>query len=238
MTRPPVIITRALPGAAETEARLISEGYTPCLSPALELAGLEQADFEDATFGQIIFTSANAVRFYCEASDARDKIAWCVGPATARAAKEAGFSDIRIGPGNGDQLAELILSDPASADSPLLHVANDAAAGKIVSTLTAAGRDATFIPLYTTRTTTALSPDAARLIAARNPVLVLAHSAKGAAAFNVLISDAPIDHCIIVAISDAAATPLKGRGARAIIIASEPNEDALFQALDAACLSL
>lgn len=238
MTRPPVIITRAMPGAAETEARLVSTGYMPCLSPALELLGLPEPEFEDTAFGQIIFTSANAVRFYCETSDARDKVAWCVGPSTARAAEEAGFGDIRIGPGNGDQLTELILSDTTSADTPLLHVANDAAAGKIVSALNAAGRQASFVPLYTTQTAKALSPAAAQLIESQQPALILIHSAKGAATFHSLLGNQSLTPFTIVAISEAAAAPLKGHGARALIIASAPTEDALFEALDTACLSL
>lgn len=238
MTELQVIITRALPGAAETASRLLEEGYAPLLSPALELIRIPVPDFDDSGFPQIIFTSANGVRFFCDASSSRDKIAWCVGPSTARAATKAGFEDVRQGLGNGQQLAKMILEDPASADTPLLHVANDAAAGKIVRTLNAEDRNATFAALYSTRTAASLCSIAKEVIASPDPCIILIHSAKGAAAFNELLEGAPISNCTIVAISDAAVTPLKGKGARAIILAATPNEDALFHALDTARLSL
>lgn len=238
MVAPAIIITRALPGAAETASRLLEAGHAPLLSPALELIRLPVPDFDDSGFPQIIFTSANGVRFFCDASPNRDKIAWCVGPSTARAAKQAGFRDVHQGQGNGEQLSKLILADPASSRSPLLHVANDAAAGKIVRALNANDREATFAALYTTRTADALTGAAKDVLMGSDRCIILIHSAKGAAAFSELLDGASLSACTIVAISGAAAQPLKGKGARAIILAATPNEDALFHALDAACLSL
>ncbi|MGH1422852.1 MAG: uroporphyrinogen-III synthase [Hyphomonas sp.] len=238
MTKAQVIITRALPGAADTASRLLEEGYTPLLSPALELIRIPVPNFDDSDFPQIIFTSANGVRFFCDASSNRNKIAWCVGPSTARAARNAGFTDVREGAGNGEQLAALILADPDSATTPLLHVANDAAAGKIVRTLNANDRKATFAALYTTRTASCLPSTTTDAMSGASRIIVLIHSAKGATAFSELIEGKSLANCIIVAISDVAVTPLKGKGASAIIIAATPNEDALFQALDTACLSL
>ena len=82
----PVIVTRAEPGASETMARLAAMDVTPIASPMLSLARLK-ADLPDLSAVQhLVFTSANGVRFFTEASTLRAAKAWCVGPSTAAAA--------------------------------------------------------------------------------------------------------------------------------------------------------
>lgn len=231
----PVIVTRAEPGTSETMARLQAAGYRAIASPMLDLARLN-VDLPDLSgIRHLVFTSANGVRFFAEATDARGAKAWCVGPSTAAAVREAGFADVHEGRGDAADLAAGMLAVLPKGTAGVLHVANEAAAGDLVATLRAGGIPADFLALYETRPADELSPEADAVLAA-GPACVLIHSAKGAAAFAWAAGT--LDQAVIIAISEAAARPLQGREVAALHVAAAPNEDALLDALAVAAGSL
>ena len=166
-----------------------------------------------------------------------DLTTWCVGPATADAAEAAGFQRIVRGDGNSDELARLILSSECTEDG-FLHIANSAAAGNLVAQLSAAKCDARFLALYETVPASALQADAVQTLRSGSGAVVLVHSAKAADVFAALSESIPMVTNICVAISEAAAAPLKSLQARALISAVRPNEDALMEALLMACKEL
>ena len=238
MTQTPglaVIVTRTQPGADETAAGLTERGYRAILSPMLEIVptGLDPAAL--AGVRDLILTSANGVRaFAASGAPATGRTAWCVGPSTASAAREAGFSRVVEGDGDAEDLARMIIGARSEVAGPMLHIANDAAAGNLVATLKQAGLEARFAAAYRTEPATTLSAPALEALTA-GPVLLLVHSAKGAAALAQ--SGAKLDRATIVAISPAAAAPLKGLQFAGLHIAARPNEDALMATLAEAAAS-
>lgn len=226
----PVIVTRAEPGASETMARLKAMGLTAMAAPMLALAPLDVALPDLSDVQHLVFTSANGVRFLAGASGLRSAKAWCVGPSTAEAAREAGFADVHEGAGDAVDLAADLLSALPEGTRGVLHVANEAAAGDLVARLKAGGIPADFLALYETRPADELPTDVEAMLAA-GPACVLVHSAKAAAAFAWAAG--ALDQAIIVAISEAAARPLLGREVAAIHIADAPNETALLATLAA-----
>lgn len=231
-----VIVTRAQPGADETAAHLAELGYKAILSPMLKIAdtGLDRAALESVT--ELVFTSANGVRAFLTAGAGTEGFtAWCVGPATSAAAREAGFAIIVEGDGDADDLARLILTARSELAGPLLHIANDAAAGNLVATLKAAGLDARFEAAYRTQAEPSLNADALSALV-QGPAIVLVHSAKGATALAA--SGAPLERAGIVAISENAAAPLEARANAGLWIAARPNEAALMAALHDAAATL
>ncbi|MGE6699614.1 uroporphyrinogen-III synthase [Hyphomonas sp. NPDC076900] len=225
-----VIVTRTQPGADETAASLIRRGYRALLSPMLQIipCGLDPAALNGVR--DLIFTSANGVHaFAASGTPAEGLTAWCVGPSTAAAAaRETGFSKVVEGDGDAEDLARLILTARAEISGPLLHIANDAAAGNLVATLKDAGLPARFAAAYRTEPAPALSAPA--LAALKDgPALLLVHSAKGAAA--IVQTGVKLDHAVVVAISAAAAAPLQGIPLAGLHIAGRPNEDALMASL-------
>lgn len=225
-----VIVTRTLPGARDTADHLARLGFKPILSPMLSIVetGLDPAALSGIR--HIVFTSANGVR----PLGAAGLTVWCVGPSTAEAARKAGFDRVIEGDGNADDLARLILS--ARPEGPLLHIANEAAAGELVAALKAGGLDARFAAPYRTDPATSLAPEAAAALASGTPLIVLLHSAKAAAAFAALHQN--LNHAAIVAISAAALAPLKERAGLGTWIAERPNEDSLMDALGLAARAL
>ena len=231
--RPGILVTRASPGAEETAERLEVLGYRPVLSPAISIVSLSPQPAVDLSgVDGLVFTSANGVRAFAEVSEDRSRRAWCVGPATEAAAGEAGFADTRCAHGDADMLVEFILARPAGKGT-LLHVANDAATGKVVERLNAAGRSARFLALYTTQPTAELSPEVIAAFRSGKIQGVLVHSAKGADAF-VGLADAfglDLSTVCLLAVSERATGSARNLHWKKVHIAGAPNESALLNAL-------
>ncbi len=231
MSEPAVIITRAQPGAAATAARVSHLGLRAIESPALHLRLTDPVpDLPLESCAGVLFTSANGVRFFLEVSGRRDLTAWCVGPSTSAAAKEAGFADVHNADGNSEDLAALVtrLSNPAGGH--LVHIANTAAGDILQSELSRAGFDVRFVGLYAPEDAEHLSDKARAVLSAEKSVCVLIHSAKGAASFAKLCAPFTSIQITFICVSDKAAGPISHLGA--VEVADRPNEDALLQKLE------
>ncbi|PST17303.1 uroporphyrinogen III synthase [Mesorhizobium plurifarium] len=109
-----VLVTRPRPTAERTAARLGSMGHEAVILPLMQaqhLAGAVRAALSEP-HQAIAVTSAEAVRVLGSlGSGLEQHLAtplFAVGEATARAAGDLGFTDIRIGPGTGEGLAETV----------------------------------------------------------------------------------------------------------------------------------
>jgi len=245
MAKLPVLVTRAHPGGLETAARLEAIGFEPVLCPALELVARPDVPLDIAGAAGLIFTSANGVRFFTERARTCTLKAWCVGPATLRAALNAGFERAVSADGNAQDLAQLISSEASAADGPLVHVANTAAAGHLAETLQGRGFDIRFAPIYETRDIEDVPTHGAhdyerarKLISGSAPVVILIHSAKGADAFRAFLHDADMKGKYLVAVSKAAAAPLQPFPFEQTAIADRPNEDRLIHTLESLASAL
>ena len=235
----PIIVTRAEPGASETGARLRVMGLTPVLAPMLTLVPREHEPLPNLeNISGLVFTSANGVRVFAGRSQARELPAWCVGPATAAAARTEGFSQVHESTGNALDLARYISANTQIDDRPLLHIANRAAAGTLKSELEAAGFRVIFAPLYEMRPAKALPSAVDQMLAGNQTAILLIHSQKGASAFAALMPPRSGSSLLVIAISDLACEPLKVLPLRSIHIAEAPNEDGLFSALHAGIATL
>ncbi|MEM7640605.1 MAG: uroporphyrinogen-III synthase [Pseudomonadota bacterium] len=235
----PIIVTRAEPGASATVAQLEDRDMAVIRAPALALEQHSDIALPDIqSLAGLVFTSANGVRVYATRRADRSLTAWCVGPATAEAARTAGFSDIRESAGNAVDLAHFIAEHTRPAEHPLLHVANEAATGTLKRTLTELGFRTLFAPLYTMRPAETLPAEITELIASDIPAILLVHSAKGAAAMADLVEPDDLKAWTLVAISDQAAQPLVNFVPTAPFLADAPNEAGLMRALTRALATL
>lgn len=232
MSAVPVIITRAQPGTDQTASAVAELGLMPVLSPMLDLQRDPDVPLPDPTsVSGLVFTSANGVRFYAEAEPARDLPVWCVGPATATEAKQAGFGTVHESAGDSIALARFIAARSSPSDRPLLHVANSAATGDLARTLGNLGYTSMFAPLYRAVPATSLTDEVLECLAGPGPAILLIHSRKGAEAFIAAAKNQKRHHLHVVAISERAAAPLNSADMQTISIALAPNEDALLAAL-------
>lgn len=226
-----IIVTRSEPGAGETAYRLAALGFMPVLSPMLRLQTTGESLPELGGVQGLIFTSANGVRFFCDQSDRRDLVAWCVGPATCDAAVHAGFANCRNADGDGAGLADHVAAHSSPQVGRFVHIANAAARGDVAARLRTAGFEVVFARIYEAVAADALPPSVHAALAGDQASILLVHSAKGAAALAALVRDIDLSRHGLAAISLAAARPLAGRRFAAVAIANAPNEDALVAEL-------
>lgn len=232
MKPPQILVTRAQPGADQTAERLSGLGYDPILSPAIDLRPVKPAPKIDMAGVQgLIFTSANGVLFFAKECTDRTARAWCVGPATLEAAQLEGFRDAVSAHGNSDDLLALIAANADPSAGKLVHIANTAAAGTLVTGLAALGFRATFIGLYSPRQAEAFSEPARHALTRKRVQAVLFHSEKGAAAFARHAIAMDLSETVAVSVSEKAAGPVSHLTWKSSQIAAAPNETALINAL-------
>ncbi len=235
----PILITRAEPGASQTEARIAALGLHAVKSPVLEIRARSDESLPDLSrLSGLVFSSANGVRAFADRSADRRLDAWCVGPATAAAARAAGFAQVHESAGNAVDLAKFIVANSAPSSGPLLHIANIAAKGDLKRTLEAHGYKVVFAPLYEMRGTDSLSRAAIQVLREDRATIVLIHSAKGAEAFARFCARDHSERLTVVAISAAAAQPLAFLHPSAVHVAANPNEDSLLDTLASAIATL
>jgi uroporphyrinogen-III synthase len=233
-----VWVTRAQPGAETTAARLLAAGLRPLVAPLLEAHALAaaQSEFERPQLDAIdalAFTSANGVRAFAALDPRRDLPAFCVGAATASAARAAGFAAAVSAEGDATALAAL-LATRLPPGARVLHPCATETAGDLATPLTAAGLGLRALPLYETRAVDALPPAVAAAFEAHALDALLIHSPKASRAAARLL--APLGHDAlgeveVCAISEAALAPLRALPFAALKAAATPDEIALLALL-------
>lgn len=210
-----ILVTRPQPGGEATARRLRALGHRVTLAPLMAteaVAWLPPATPPSA----IMLTSGFAARL-SDASTYHALPVFAVGTATARAAHDAGFTDVRDGGGT----AQALLDRAAAAGfGDILHLAG---ADRVAVTLPVGLRLATVV-VYRAR----LLP----LLAAPVADWVLLYSPRTAAHFAAEVDrmGQPRADIAIAAIS-AAALAAAGAGWREARAAAQPDEDALLAAI-------
>lgn len=209
----PLLILRPEPGAGETAARARALGLDTLVAPLFEIRPLAWDPPDPAAFDAMLLTSANAAR---HAGPALDQFlgltCWAVGDATAAAAREAGFRDVRTGPGDG---AALVGAASAAGVRNVLHLH---------------GRDHVPLPReglnIEARAVYAAEPVSALPEALPAEAVALIHSPRSGALFAALVPQR--QGIALAAISPAAAAAV-GAGWAEVAVASMPRDEALLE---------
>ena len=218
-----VWVTRTMPEAEATAARLEALGHAAVVAPVLEARAIVDARIDLAGVDALAFSSGHAIAAFAALTLERTLPVFTVGAATANRAKAAGFADVRSADGGATALAELIAAtDPKP--NLVLHPGAREPSADLVALLGANGVAARATPVYeTVPTALTAPPDAVDAI--------VIHSARGARQVAALTAGRPLADIAVFAISDAAAAPLRGRGFARVMAAPFPNEAALLDLL-------
>ena len=230
MTR--VLVLRAREDAERTASRLRAMGFTPLLSPVLEIVGTGAA-IPRGSFDAVLATSAKGLEFCAEPGELRTLPLHAVGARTGKIARELGWRPD-------------LLADDASALAPLirarhktparfLYLAGRDRQSDLETDLRAAGHDVTVVETYEARAATALAPAALDALAKGEIAAALHYSKRSAEIFVKLARDAgltkalgEIDH---LALSREAASPLERLLGVSIQAARRPDEESLLALL-------
>lgn len=224
-----VWVTRARPGADETASRIEDLGFTPVVVPLLEARALGHDPIDLTGIGALAFTSARGVEALAIRTPVRDLPVFAVGAATAKAARDAGFTQVVAGDGDVEALADLIARQGANAGT-LLHAAAAQPAGDLVGDLTRRGLGARALAVYET-----IETDPGGVLShLPNLDAALVHSPRAARALAAFLADRPTPDMRLLALSPAVAQPLAALKCAGIAIAPFPNEPSLLKVLSKA----
>lgn len=211
-----VWITRTEPGASRTARAVAALGHEPVVAPVLERRDLPATLPSHAA---VAFTSAAAVEVYARLTPDRSVEVFAVGDATARAAADAGFPDVRSAAGDGPALAALVAADPPAS---LLWPRAAAPAFDLAAALSGIAAVAS-VAVYETR---AVDP-----VSAPDFDAVLIHSPRAARVLAEHLPSAAAAGRRALALSTAVAAPLRGLPFADIHVAAHPDEAHLLAPL-------
>jgi uroporphyrinogen-III synthase len=243
-----VLVTRPQPDGDATAADLRARGFEVLLAPMLRFEPVAFRDDEDAAYGAVIVTSANALRGlipHLAGSRLLKLPLFAVGEHTASAARDAGFGNVLPANGGAVALRDLVLASVKSKElkkaSTLLYLAGADLARDLAGELGERGFTVVTHTTYRMSPVSSLPPETREAFAANQVEAVLHYSRRSARAFleavragGVEISALAIPQCCI---SAAVASVLRDAGATQVMVAASADENALFEALDRALRS-
>lgn len=234
-----VLITRPEREATTLAAALSERGHAPVIAPLFHLQILRPPAGFSATLAAaqaILLTSANGARALAEASDQRGRPILAVGDTTASTAEGLGFSAVASASGDGLALAELVRKELDPKSGPLLHVSGADIALDFAEALKADGFEVHRFALYEAREEAALPDSARAAIEGRALDVATFFSPRAADLFVRLVQEAGVSSALAnvtaIAISPAAAAPLKTLPFKAVVAATRPTRQAVLDEID------
>ncbi|MGB0507825.1 MAG: uroporphyrinogen-III synthase [Pikeienuella sp.] len=225
-----VLLTRPRAQSEAFARELAEDGIETLIWPVIEIVDVPY-DPPPGDVQAVAFTSATAVR---RLSTVLDTPAFCVGAATAKAARDVGFVDVVDAKSDAGELAAVIGQRLDPNDGPIwwpcgAHKAQDLAVllpeFRVVVT-----------PIYEAKPTGAPGADVIEAMNKGEIHAVALFSPRSAAIFASEIggqneSEAYLSRMTGVAISENAAVPLAGLGLAGVVVADRPNRAAMHAAI-------
>ncbi|MCM0018882.1 MAG: uroporphyrinogen-III synthase [Tagaea sp.] len=233
-----VLVTRPR-GEAEAFAAVLAErGHDAVQAPLLDIVLDETARIDLGGVRAVLFTSANGVRAWARLGAPCESEAFCVGDATAQAARDAGFALVHSAGGDVAALAGLVRSKLSPLDGALLHAAGSALAGDLSGDLAKDGYEVRRVQLYRQDVATTLPFAAVQALRDARIDAVTFFSPRTAETFVRLAKQADLLGALAgtraLALSQAALDVAREEGAiwNSAHAAAVPTESALLDALD------
>ncbi len=231
---PSLLITRPAIDAAPLIRRLSEMGIESIAAPLLEISTLDGPPLAVDSVQAFLLTSANGVRALAARTGRREIPCLAVGDATARTAKDLGFTNVESADGDVDDLARLVANTCEPKGGVLLHAAGSVSAGDLAAMLEPKGFKVWREMLYEAKTADALPADAAKALGDGAVDGVVLYSPRTARQFRGLVSSSGLDTALpgltLFALSgnvrDAAGDDWKD-----VIVAAHPDQESLLEAV-------
>lgn len=240
-----ILVTRPHPDNEATAENLRARGHVVLLAPVLKFEPIAFRDDTEAGYGAIIVTSANAIR--AVAPQLRDLgllelPLFAVGEHTAAVAREVGFTEVIVAGGDAAALRDKVMQSARDkllkTKSTLLYLAGADLSRDLGGDLGAEGFSVVMQTTYRMAPLKHLPREVCEGFAAHGVEAVLHYSRRSARAFleaardeGVEISALAIPQCCL---SETVASVLRDAGASQVLVATTPDENALFDTLERA----
>ena len=120
-----ILFTRPLEDCHEMILKFQSLGHEISHLPLINIEGLKYEVPNYSEFKGIIFTSSNAIKFLDIKNIDKKLKCFCVGDATEKKARNAGFQNVFAAEGNVNNLKELILQNFKPSEGKLIYICGE-----------------------------------------------------------------------------------------------------------------
>ena len=120
-----ILLTRPLEDCSEMIIKFKSLGHQVSHLPLLSIEKIDYDQINFSDYKGIIFTSANAVKYLDHKNIDKNHLCFCVGSATEKKARSAGFQNVIAAEGNVGNLKELILQNFDQKDGQLIYISGE-----------------------------------------------------------------------------------------------------------------
>lgn len=178
-----ILLTRPLEDCSEMIIKFKSLGHQVSHLPLLNI---EKIDYEQINFSDykgIIFTSANAVKYLDHKNIDKNLLCFCVGSATEKKARSAGFQNVIAAEGNVGNLKELILQNFDQKDGQLIYISGETISVDLDQQLTNEGYSVKRIVNYRTIYNQKFDDNFVRELMLSIPDMVYIYSQNSASSF-------------------------------------------------------
>jgi uroporphyrinogen-III synthase len=236
-----ILLTRPAADVQPLADRLTALGHKVVTEPLLDIRFLEDVALDLTDVQALAFTSANGVRALVHASPEAPALglpAFAVGAATELCARDAGFAQTHAAGGDVESLAQTIIENCDAKAGAILHIAGRERAGDLFGLLQAADFTPRRSVLYAADAISELSAATIQQIKDGAITDVVIFSPRTARQFVTLMTKAGLGDAArdmrLLALSARVADAAAELNFGSILVARQPNQEALLDLLGAA----
>jgi uroporphyrinogen-III synthase len=178
-----ILLTRPLEDCSEMILKFKSLGHQVSHLPLLVVEKVNYDSVNLPSFGGIIFTSANAIKFLDLKSIDKKILCFCVGEATEKTARNNGFQNVIAAEGNVENLKELILQNFDKKDGSLIYISGETVSTDLDQQLLKVGYNIKRIVNYRTLHNKNFNEEFVKELKQKMPDIVYVYSQNSAASF-------------------------------------------------------
>ena len=178
-----ILLTRPLEDCSEMILKFKSLGHQVSHLPLLVVEKVNYDSVNFTSFGSIIFTSANAIKFLDLKSIDKKILCFCVGEATEKTARNNGFQNVIVAEGNVENLKELILQNFDKKDGSLIYISGETVSTDLDQQLLKVGYNVKRIVNYRTSHNKNFNEEFVKELKLKMPDIVYVYSQNSAASF-------------------------------------------------------
>ena len=178
-----ILLTRPLEDCSEMIIKFKSLGHQVSHLPLLNIEKIDYDQINFSDYKGIIFTSANAVKYLDHKNIDKNLLCFCVGSATEKKARSAGFQNVIAAEGNVGNLKELILQNFDQKDGQLIYISGETISVDLDQQLTNEGYSVKRIVNYKTIYNQKFDDNFVKELMLKIPDMVYIYSQNSASSF-------------------------------------------------------
>ena len=178
-----ILLTRPLEDCSEMIIKFKSLGHQVSHLPLLNIEKIDYDQINFSDYKGIIFTSANAVKYLDYKNIDKNLLCFCVGSATEKKARSAGFQNVIAAEGNVGNLKELILQNFDQKDGQLIYISGETISVDLDQQLTNEGYSVKRIVNYRTIYNQKFDDNFIKELMLKIPDMVYIYSQNSASSF-------------------------------------------------------